>query len=185
MNNRIIIGLMGTIGSGKTYVSDYLIKKYNFFKISMGDLVRERTTSLGILHYRENLRKIANDYREKYGETYWIKEVFKKIKSSNKNYFLIDGIRTPIEAKIARDNKAILILIDAKPTLRYKRMIKRAREGEGRITIKELKDEDEKEIKMFGLKKTFSYADYRVYNNSTKEELKKMIDRLISKVLSC
>ena len=179
---RVIIGLMGTIGSGKTYVSDYLIQKYKFYKISMGDLVREKADELKIKRTRENLQKLAEEYRQKYGKNYWVKEVFKKIKKYDKEYFLIDGIRTPIEAETAKKNSAFLILVDAKPNLRHKRIIERAREGEEKDTIEQIQAEDRKEWKIFNLKKTFSYAEYKILNNSTKKSLENKIDIALRKL---
>jgi len=167
MEEKRIIGLLGTIGSGKTYVSDYLVKNYGFYKISMGDLIREKTIKLGIERTRENLIKVANEYREKYGADYWINEVFKKVKNSMNKNILIDGVRTPIEAETAKKNKAILIFIDAKPILRYKRLIKRAREGEAKKTFRE----------------TLKYINYKLLNNSTKENLENNIESLLKKII--
>ena len=50
-----VIGLMGTIGAGKGTVADYLMGRYGFKSITMGDLVREEAEKVGLEKNRENL----------------------------------------------------------------------------------------------------------------------------------
>jgi len=179
---RIIIGLMGTIGSGKTYVSDYLIKKYKFYKISMGDLVREKADELGIERTRENLQKIGNDYRDRYGINYWIKQVLKRIKESDKERIIIDGIRTPVEARYFKKH-SFLVFVDAKQSIRYRRIIERAREDDQNKTIDEIKEQEKKEFKLLETDKAYKYAEYKILNNSTRKDLEIKVDALLKKLL--
>ncbi|GAI31839.1 unnamed protein product, partial [marine sediment metagenome] len=56
-----IIGLLGQIGSGKGVVRDYLVDKYEYEEITMGDLVREETKKRGLELTRDNLDIVTKD----------------------------------------------------------------------------------------------------------------------------
>jgi dephospho-CoA kinase len=177
---QILIGLMGTIGAGKTIVSDYLVDK-GFYRIVMGDIVREKTKEEGLELTRENLQKIQKKYRDKFGQEYFIKETINRLLSSNKKNLLIDGIRTPTDARVAKEHEAILILIDAPAELRYKRLKERKREGDAQ-TFDEFKQQESSEWKLFKFEESFGYADYIIENKGTIEELYNKIDDLLNRL---
>ena len=62
----MIIGLTGTNASGKTSIVRYLIKK-RFEYFSLSDVIRDELTLRGMDHSRDNLRRVGNELREKYG----------------------------------------------------------------------------------------------------------------------
>lgn len=181
--SKIIIGLLGTIGSGKTTASDYIVKK-GFYRVVMGDLVREVTKKKEKLPLtRKNLQLVQKKYRERYGQAYFINLTIKKLKKSGKSKLLIDGIRTPTDASVAKENNAILILIDANPILRYRRMIARAREGEEKKTIADFKADEKREWRLLNFRKTLKYVDYKVMNSGTVKQFYKKIDDLLEKIM--
>jgi dephospho-CoA kinase len=181
-DKKIVIGLMGTIGSGKTYFAEYLIEKYGFYKVSMGDLIRETADKLKIERTRENLQKVGNKYRDKYGKDYWIKEVLKRIEKSDNNRIIIDGVRTPIEARFFKKH-SFLVFVDAKPEIRYKRIIDRARENEENKTIEDVRKQEEGEFKVLKTNESYKYAEYKILNNSTKEEFDNSIKKFLSDLI--
>lgn len=178
MKNKILIGLIGTIGSGKTSISDYLSKK-GYKRVVMGDLVREITKKEGLKLNRTNLLLTQKKYRTKFGSDYFIKLAVKRVKNAEKG--LIDGIRTPIDATEAKKAGAIIVFIDANQRLRFERMKKRARIGFSK-TFDEFKKEQKMEFKMLNFKKTLKYADYKLMNNGTKKEFLKKIGQLVKKI---
>ncbi|PIU76025.1 hypothetical protein COS75_01235 [Candidatus Pacearchaeota archaeon CG06_land_8_20_14_3_00_35_12] len=180
---RIMIGLLGTIGSGKTAAGDYLEAKRGFYRVIMGNLVREVARKEGLEITRENLQKIQKKYRDKYGQEYFIKLTIKKLKESGKKNLLIDGIRTPTDARVAKENWAVLILIDAKPSLRYERIVSRGREGEEKTTLADFKEDEAREWKLLNFKETLKYADYKLLNNGNIKQLYSKIDKALEKIL--
>jgi len=178
-----MIGLLGTIGSGKTAAGDYLEAKRGFYRVIMGNLVREVARKEGLEITRENLQKIQKKYRDKYGQEYFIKLTIKKLKESGKKNLLIDGIRTPTDARVAKENWAVLILIDAKPSLRYERIVSRGREGEEKTTLADFKEDEAREWKLLNFKETLKYADYKLLNNGNIKQLYSKIDKALEKIL--
>lgn len=176
----MIIGVIGTIGSGKGVVCRYLKNKYNFRVVSMGNIVRSLAKKDKIKITRENLQETQDKYHNKYGLDYIIKLAINKIKGYKRA--AIDGIRTPTQAQIAKKAGAKIILVDAKSELRFERMKKRKRKGFPK-SLKEFRKDEKNEWKHFDFEKTFRYADYKVNNNGTQKELFMQFDRLMKKIL--
>lgn len=176
-----IIGLVGLIGSGKDVVSNILCEKYGFEKIVMGDIVREFATKLGRTHSRDDLQRTQKEYREKYGDEFFGKEVVKKIKENRWSKVVINGIRIPEDVKVPKrefGDDMVVVLIDAEPRLRFERLRKRKRVGDP-DTFKEFQRQEENEKKLFNFKGVLKYVDYIIDNNSTLEELERNVDRFL------
>jgi dephospho-CoA kinase len=178
---QILIGLIGTIGAGKTTVSDYLVKK-GFFRVVMGDLVREKTREKRMELTRENLQAVQKEYRGKFGEEYFIKETVKRLKDSGKEKLLIDGIRTPIDAEEAKKAGAIIILVDAPARIRFERLKARKREGDAQ-TMQDFLEQEKAEWGLFRFNETLRYVNYKLENYGSIKELYKNTDELVGKIV--
>jgi dephospho-CoA kinase len=179
-----IIGIAATIGAGKNTACSYIMKKYGYQMIVMGDLVREAARELGLKPNRENLQKVQKIYTDKHGLDYWARETIKKIRKEGWEKVLINGIRRPEDAKVPKEEFGkdfVLILIDATPEIRFARLKKRARIGDPK-TWEEFERQEMNEWKLFRFKRMLSYVDYRVENNGTLEELYERIDELIRRI---
>ena len=180
----MIIGLTGKNASGKGEVANYL-KEKGFIYYSLSDVIREEATKLGMGHSRDNLIKLGNDLRAKFGAGYLAQQINKKIKqrlSKNQN-FVIDSIRSPFEAKELMKNKDfVLVGIDAPIELRFKRLLQRNRLGDAK-TLQEFKEQEQRENLKSDtnqqLDETFKLAKKIIVNDGTLEELHKKIDRLL------
>jgi dephospho-CoA kinase len=177
----LLIGLTGTIGSGKTTVSDYLAKK-GFERVIFGDLIREQAKKKGIPFTRENLHALENKYHRLHGLDFLIDEALKKLKKSGKSKLLIDCIRTPRQAIRSKKAGAILILVDAPKKIRFERLKSRKRTGDP-LTMKEFLRQESKEWRIFNFRKTFKHIDHKINNPGTKKELYKKVDFLLNKLL--
>lgn len=177
----LLIGLLGTIGSGKTTVSDYLVKKHGFYRVVMGDLVREKTKQEGLELTRENLQEIQKKYRDKYGQEYFIRETIKRLKKSGREKLLIDGIRVPMDATESKKAGAVIILIDAPKRIRFERLKARGSARDPKTFVEFLKQE-KLEWKMFNFKETLRYINYKLENSGSLKELYKRVDNLLSKI---
>ncbi|RLJ02400.1 MAG: hypothetical protein DRP11_03070 [Candidatus Aenigmatarchaeota archaeon] len=178
-----VIGLVGKIGSGKDTVSR-MLKEYGFKEIGMGDMVREIARERGLEPTRENLQMIQKEFRGKYGPDYFAKMVVDRIRERGWERAVINGIRIPEDAEIPRKEFGkdfTLVLVEANPDIRFERLRKRRRPGDPK-TFEEFQKQEEREMKLFNLEKTLSYADEIIYNNGTKEELKKEVDDLMKRL---
>jgi len=181
-NKRIIIGLVGPIGCGKGAVSNYLHKKYDFHVITMGDIIREELKKRNLEITRENSYKMQAELRGK-NPHYLINSIVKKINENLWEKVVIDGIRYPHQAMIPKKifgKEFKLLLIDASPEIRYKRLVKRGREDKPE-SYDDFLNQEKKENEIFNLKKTYSLADEKIINEGTLLNLYKKIDKILEK----
>ena len=122
----MIIGLTGTLASGKDVVVD-ILKKKGFIVLSLSDEVREEAKSRGIDITRENLQLLGNEMRQNEGSGVLAQRILRKVTDPQKNY-IVNGIRNPAEvAELKNWPSFYLIAVDAPQQLRFQRMIQRNR----------------------------------------------------------
>jgi dephospho-CoA kinase len=173
-----LIGLTGTNGAGKGEVAAYFTKKgYSYFSLS--DLIREELQKVGKKESRNNLIKMGNQLREKYGPDILAKRIMNIITSKA----IIDSIRNPKEIEyLKKQEKFILLAIDAPPKLRYKRVKKRGRE-ESASTLQEFIKKEAEEMtnreKAQQLQSCMKMADLLINNDSSLEDLNKKLEKLL------
>ncbi|MBI2558063.1 AAA family ATPase [Candidatus Woesearchaeota archaeon] len=185
----MIIGLTGKNAAGKGEAAKYIGTK-GFVYFSLSDAVREEATKRNLEHSRDNLIKLGNELRKKYGADYLAKQVNGKIKQQlkiNKNQnFVIDSIRSPYEAKELMKNRDFaLVGIDARIEIRFKRLLDRNRLGDAK-TLEDLKQQEQREnLKTDAnqqLDRTFGMADKVIVNDGSLNDLYKKIDSLLKEL---
>ncbi len=180
--SQIVIGLIGTIGSGKGTAASYLKKAYRFHVIGMGNIVREIAEKEKVEVTRESLGEVQDEYRKKFGSDYIARIAANKAKTGKWKRVVLDGVRTPDDAETAKKElHARFIMIDAPPEVRFKRMRERGRHGDAR-TWQEFWKAEKREWRKFNLHKTFSYARHRINNARSIEDLHKKMDKVMNRL---
>lgn len=127
----MIVGVVGTIGSGKGIFSRFLGDK-SFRMFAFGDEVRsfvDEESGRGDKG-RKNLQFWGNEARVKFGEGFWAKRLVSKI--DEKVDCVIDGFRYPDQIEVFRKtygDNFCLVGVDAPEDLRFKWLKARGREG--------------------------------------------------------
>jgi len=174
-----VIGVLGTIGSGKGTIADFL-KNYGYKKINMGNLVRAEARKRKIKSTRENLHNLQLRLR-KNNPYYFINKVIEKINKSKYDKWVVDGLRNPEDAKMLKKVfNAKIIFVDAPVELRWERIRKRRRGKEAKISLKDFIRVEKEENKIFKFNITKRYADIKIINDSTKEELYEKIKKILN-----
>ncbi len=174
------VGILGPAGSGKGTAAGFFSKKLKYKSITMSDVLRVIARKKKIPPTRANLEKIQSEYRKKYGNDFVAKETIKKIKG--KGPFVLDGLRTGADIKLIKKKMgAKIILVNAPPKIRFKRLKKRRRTGFPK-TLKEFQKMEAREDKEFKFKQRFKSADYKVGNAKTKKELYLQLNKLLPKL---
>lgn len=189
MNNKIIIGITGTIGAGKGTIVDYLVKNKGFAHFSAReDVINKEIEKRNLPITRDNMIMVANDLRKNYGPSYVAEELFKLAQNSDKNCIL-ESLRAVGEIESLREKGCFyLFAIDAERRTRYDRIRERGNVQSDDVSFEKFVEQEETETRSDdpnkqNLSKCISMADYVLENNGTKEELQKQIDEIISKLM--
>lgn len=181
-----VLGISGTIASGKDFAADYIVKAYGFKKITLSDYLRAEALKRGRKPSRDYLRKLQAQLRRDYGDDYLISKVIETVLKKDhmrmKNVVIV-GLRTPLETKLAKEKlRAKLIFVDADPFVRYMRQKKRHRKSGFAKTYEQFLHEEALENATFDFHKVKKMADFEVDNSGTIEDMKKQIDNIMKKL---
>ncbi|MEM2932769.1 MAG: AAA family ATPase [Candidatus Pacearchaeota archaeon] len=180
--SKLVIGLMGTIASGKGTVASYLVDRWGFKRIILGNLVRALARKQGIKPTRENLHNLQAKYRAK-DQAYFIKKVIAKIGKSKYDKWVVDGLRNPEDARwLKKFFDAKLVFIDAPLKLRWERAKKRRRGKEKEESLGEFKKIEKEENRIFHFNITKRYADFKIINDGSKEKAWREMERILSEI---
>ena len=173
----MIIGIAGTLGSGKGMAAEYLAKKHNFTYLSVRNFFAQEVLRRGKMVTRDAIAQVALELRAQYGKTHAVEQLVGRI-IVGKN-IVIESIRTKEEAGYLQEKGALLWAVDADPQVRYQRILQRDASTENVSFEQSI----EKEMKEGVLTEVISMADAVLQNNGTKEEFFAAIDSALTKVV--
>jgi len=126
----MIIGLTGTVGSGKSILAGFLREK-GFVYLSLSDELRQIAHEMKVEPSRKSLQDLGNSLRKKRGNGFLAEMVLQKIVGQDLKKAVVDGIRNPAEIDILKGNKGfVLVGIDASQKIRFERVRKRKRQSD-------------------------------------------------------
>ncbi|NVM17348.1 MAG: flagellar hook-basal body complex protein FliE [Candidatus Lokiarchaeota archaeon] len=175
-----VIGFCGLPGSGKSTVLK-AIEDLGVI-ITMGDVIRNEALERNIEPTDENLGRIAQELREKFGSEIIAVKCVELIKNLDREVVFIDGLRSIAEVKIFRKSwifPIVAVIID--DSIRFERLSKRGRPDDPN-TLDDLRERDQREI-AFGLNNVIRSANYEINNNVSKNEVQKKTRNLILKII--
>lgn len=178
-----LYGVAGTNGSGKDTILDVMAEA-GFYTFNTGDALRQ--ISLAVMGTTQRggndspTGKIANAQRSLYDGgmvtlgliDYWAR-VLHMSKELHPKGIVIGSIRAVGEVETLKKFGGKLIVVDADPQVRYKRITGRGREYEKQISFEQFIKEEEGELgrnetdpTKFGLLHIMPMADITIDNNS-------------------
>lgn len=172
----MIIGVTGPIAAGKGAVVRYL-KSKGFDSFSLSDVLRDECVKKHLEVTRENLQKMGEDLRKKFGKGILAQRILEKV---TKNA-VVESIRKPEEVEVLKKASQFhLIGVSAPLKLRYERLVKRAREEDkDKLSYNNFleisKNAAEQEIE-----KCIRMADFVIENDCSIEELNNKVENIIS-----
>ncbi|MFN7181284.1 MAG: AAA family ATPase [Planctomycetota bacterium] len=183
----MIIGLTGTIASGKGTVADFF-KKKGFIYFSLSDQLREKVKEMGLPVSRENLHAIGNKLRKEYGKGVLAELVKEKLTKYGYPDAIIDGIRNPGEIEAVRALRDFfLIAVDAPAEIRFERIKKRNRENDPHDwdEFLRLDERDKKGCDEWGqwVSKCIELADFVIINDDSIMNLSTKLEELYKKMV--
>jgi dephospho-CoA kinase len=179
-----IIGIAGTLASGKDTVAHYLVKKYGFMHVSTGDIIRDEIRNRGLEINRSEEFAVGTNMRTKNGPAILSKIAIERYENSIQKQVgvAISGIRNPAEGELILSKGGIVIFVDADPKTRFNRLQARGRIG-AEVSFRQFMENEEKELSSNNpasqnINMMRVIATYVVKNDGTEEELFNQIDAI-------
>lgn len=181
MDDRLVIGLAGMPGAGKSVIVRFARERSYRVHI-MGDVVREEAKKHGLEANPENLGKIMVELREKEGPAVISKRCIAEIKQTSYDKVIVDGIRSLDETIEFRKHfpKFCLVAVHSSPETRFKRVCHRLRsdDSKNRETFNE---RDRRELNV-GLGNVIAMAEYMIMNEGRLEVVKVKAEEILRKI---
>ena len=171
----MIIGLTGTLGSGKGMVAEYLTKKHNFTYYSVRNFFAQEVLHRGKMVNRDTIAEVAASVRAEHGATYALEQLMSQM-LTGKNV-VIESIRTKEEAQYLKSKGAFLWAIDADLQVRYQRTLQRDASVE-HVSFERFVEQEKKEV---ALRDVIAAADVVLRNDGTKEQIFGEVEAALAK----
>jgi len=167
-------------GSGKSTVVRAL-KSRGFDVLNLGDGVRAEAKRRNLDPTGDNLGKLMLELRDKNGPGAIAELITDKIKNSNANVIIVDGIRSAAEIEVLKNVGVVKLLsIDASTDTRYK-FLRARRRSDDPETREKFEERDKRELGV-GIGKSIALADETIKNNNiTLDELIEHTCKVIEK----
>jgi dephospho-CoA kinase len=180
-SNKLVIGVTGMAGSGKSIVVN-IAKEKNYDIIIMGDEVREEAKRRNLEPTPENLGKIMLELRQTAGEAVMAKRCIPKIEKAAKPKAIVDGIRSLAEVEEFKKHfqNFELIAVYASPETRFKRVYRRMRSDDS-SDWKVFRERDMRELSV-GLGNAISMAEHMIINEGAYEAARAKAKEILGKV---
>jgi dephospho-CoA kinase len=182
----MIIGVTGPICAGTNAVGE-ILRRRGFERLSLSDELREYMREHGIEINRENMRDTADGLRKEHGAGAMAIITIKKVKSGKD--FVIEGIMNPVEIdELRKLGNFYLINVTAPVELRFKRMLKRARDPDEPKTLEGFIEWEKRDLGIgqpaHGLHRAecFEKADFVVVNDGSWDELKRDVFSIVESI---
>lgn len=183
--NKKVIAIIGMAGSGKTETVEYLIKKYSWSKIYLGQATFDRLKKDGLAVNYTNERMIREKIRQELGMGAYAKLALPKVAKILKNskIILIESLYSWDEYKIFKKKYGenfLVLAITAPSKIRLDGL--KTRPVRPIKTATELAKRDWTEIEGTDKGGPIAVADYTIINDGSMEKLKKNIDLIIKEI---
>ena len=174
MCTKIIIGIIGMPGSGKSVV-DAVAKNLGFSIVIMGDIIREEVVKQGLPPTSENMGKMMLQLRKEEGQAAVAKKCIPTIKNASSQEIIVDGIRSLAEVRLFRKTfpNFKLLSIHSSPHTRFHRLFNRRRSDDP-LDWKLFSERDSKELQV-GIGQVMVMADYVIQNEDSLRRFKSRI----------
>ena len=179
----MLIGLVGTLGSGKGIIRE-LLEERGFNGKVFSDVLREELIEQGREINRGNLQDMGNEIRNSEGTNALAKRLMDSLDLS-KNC-VVDGIRNPGEIEELKTKGFVIVLIDAPREIRFKRMLGRGSEKDPKtweeflaIEKRDLSEEDKAGQQV---SKCMEMTDFKLINDLNMKDLNNKITELLEKI---
>jgi dephospho-CoA kinase len=185
---NIIICIVGMAGSGKSIVSDEIVKR-GFSYLRFGQITLDKIKKQGLEVNEVNEKAMREGFRKEHGMgAFAILNIPKIDELIQKSNVVVDGLYSWSEYKILKEKYGDImkvVAVYAPPELRYSRLEIRNAENDDKkrfrpFTKEEAKSRDYSEIENIEKGGPIAMADFTIVNTDTAEKLREEVIKIIS-----
>lgn len=181
--NKIVLGIVGEISSGKTTLTDYIKKTHKISSWRFSDILRDVLKKINIEETRSNMQNLSTMFRQTFGENLLSKVLAENISKSSDNFIIVEGIRRPSDISYLKNIDGFhIIAIDVNEKNRFKRLIERSENPDDQNKTWEKFQEEGAQESEEQIKVVMKTADFILNNNESLKDLHRQIDELIIKL---
>ncbi|MGM0565793.1 MAG: AAA family ATPase [Bacteroidota bacterium] len=180
-----VIGITGTIGAGKGTIVEYLTSKKGFLHYSVRAFLVKELEKRNLPVNRDTMTELANTLRKENSPSFITDSLYNQAKKAGKSA-VIESIRTPGEIdSLKSKGDFLLFAVDARPEIRYKRILERKSETDT-ISWETFLDNEKREMTATdphkqNIHKCIEQADYVFNNDSSIENLYKDLEKVLER----
>jgi len=177
-----VVSVVGMAGAGKSEVAS-VFEANGFIRIRFGDITDAEIRRCGLMLNEENERYTRERLRQQHGMAAYAKlnrpRIDAALKSSD---VVLDGLYSWEEYLFFRDcygDNFYTVAVWASPKTRYERLLTRDQRG---LTAATAVSRDRAEIENLNKGGPIAMADFTIINESTLADLRKEVERIISRL---
>jgi dephospho-CoA kinase len=127
----LILGIVGTLVSGKSEIAEYLVRQHGFLHLSLATIVHEETRRRGLTTTSSNLQDVGNSLRKAHGSAILVHRLRPRMEAMpGGSHLLLEGIKNVEEVlELRKWPNFVLLAVDALQEARYERASQRRRPG--------------------------------------------------------
>lgn len=183
MKSKIIIGIVGKMGSGKSTVADYIAATYHGSCYRFSDFLREILEKLYISPTRTHLIDLFLILAERFGKDVLARPMKELVEKDNHEYVVVEGIRRWEDISLLRELPGFyLVGITGDEQTRYQRIIHRTEKTDDATKTYEEFLADEQRPTEILIAEMIAKADYIINNDSDFHELETQINTIFTKI---
>lgn len=181
-DSKVILGIIGEIGSGKDTVTAYITKNYPSGYIRYSKILRDILDLLSLPLDREHYATLAQALRDTFGEDMLSRAVYEQMQEVDATVVVADGIRREGELSYFKQFPAFhALFIETDIHKRYERILERNQKADDTTkTFEEFRADHERTADK-QVKDLKVHADFVINNDGALEDLYRQIDRLMMK----
>lgn len=183
-NKKIILGLVGEMGSGKSTATEYLREKYGAVTFRFSDMLRDILKRVQVEPLRGNLQALSTFLRQNFSENIMSRVLAQDVEASDAQFIITEGIRRPSDIEyLAQLPGFVLVALQVDERTRYERIAtRRENPDDAHKTWEQFQKEGQQEAEQ-KIKEIMRMAQYQIDNNGTKENLRQQIDAIMEKIV--
>jgi dephospho-CoA kinase len=179
----MIIGITGTIGSGKGTAVAYL-KSKGFSHYSSSAALKEILAERGLPATRDHFSPLAQEIRAA-DEAGVPKLAHKRMLEEVPDHAIFEALHSVGEAEFVRSIGGVIIGVDADPHVRYERSVGRGEEKD-QVTFEEFlkhsrREDEGAEGSGHNIREVINMADAVVQNDGSLEDLHRQLDAILAR----